>query len=556
MVTNQDISRLFGLYAELLQLHGQDERLSELLSGAAYRIQRMDESVLDLDRAETQKLFRPLIVTILEELAKTSTIAAMDEIVQLTPSGLFDMMRVKGLGGKKLAVLWKTGKIDTLEDLPVAAKAGNLHDIPGFGAKTEKNIILAIEGMNSHSDRFHYVDVADQATMMVSALQKLFATSKISLCGEVRREATTVEAIEILAAITAKKIGAKSLKKIVTLSSSTVKMSKGFSLDEVPVIIYHCSQKIFFIELFTRTGNDAHVDKVLRKIKLKETYASEAAIYTQARLPYIEPAMREDIAEWQNARKAGDLVETGDIRGVVHNHTNWSDGVDSLPEFVLACKKKKFEYVVISDHSKNAHYAGGLKPDKVLRQFEAIDKLNQQVAPFKVFKSIECDILISGELDYEPALLKQFDLIIISIHQLLKMNEQKATARLIKAIENRYTTILGHMTGRQLLIRSGYPVDFTKVIDACAANQVVIELNANPYRLDMDWSHIPYAIEKGVMISINPDAHSIHEIDNIRWGVSAARKGGLTKDMTWNAMPLKKIQEWLKAKRPARAKAH
>jgi DNA polymerase (family 10) len=556
MASNQDISRLFSLYAELLQLHEQEERLTELLSGAAYRIQRMDDPVLDLDKAEAQKLFRPHIVAILYELASTSTIANMDELVQLTPSGLFDMMRVKGLGGKKLALLWKTGKIDTLEDLLSAAKAGKLHDIPGFGAKTEKNIIAAIEGMNSQSDHFHFADVADPAASIVLALQKLFATDKISLCGEIRRHATTVEAIEILAAITAKQLSTKSLKKVVTLSSSIAQMSKGFSLDEVPVTIYHCAPKAFFSELFKRTGSGAHVDKVLHKIKLKETYASEAGIYAQAKLPYIEPEMREGIAEWQYAAKGGKLIENRDIRGVVHNHTDWSDGVDSLAEFVLACKKKKFEYVVISDHSKNAHYAGGLKPDKVLRQFEEIDKLNNQVTPFRIFKSIECDILVSGELDYEPSLLKQFDLVIISIHQLLKMNEERATARLLKAIENPYTTILGHMTGRQLLIRSGYPVDFKKVIDACAANQVVIELNANPYRLDMDWSHIPYAIEKGVMVSINPDAHSIHEIDNIRWGVSAARKGGLTKDMTWNAMPLKKIQEWLKAKRPARAKAH
>ena len=203
---------------------------------------------------------------------------------------------------------------------------------------------------------------------------------------------------------------------------------------------------------------------------------------------------------------------------------------------------------MISDHSKNAHYAGGLKPDQVLRQMEAIDDLNQKLAPFKIFKSIECDICVSGELDYGPDLLRQFDLVIISIHQQLKMDEQKATRRLIKAIENPYTTILGHMTGRQLLIRPGYPVDFKKVIDACAANSVVIEINANPYRLDMDWSHIPYALKKGVMISVNPDAHSIHEIDNIRWGICAARKGGLTKEMTWNALPLKKVQAWLKRK--------
>src|SRR4029079_10630129 len=220
-------------------------------------------------------------------------------------------------------------------------------------------------------------------------------------------------------------------------------------------------------------------------------------------------------------------------------------GVDSLQAFAGACRDKGFEYCVISDHSKNAHYAGGLKEDKLARQITAIDDLNKKLKPFRIFKSVECDILVSGELDYGPAILRKLDLVIISVHQLLKMDKEKATRRLIKAIENPFTTILGHMSGRQLLIRPGYPVNFTKVIDACAANSVVIEVNANPYRLDMDWSHIPYALNKGVMISIDPDAHSIAEIDNIRWGVSAARKGGLTKAMTWNALALDQVEKWL-----------
>lgn len=258
--------------------------------------------------------------------------------------------------------------------------------------------------------------------------------------------------------------------------------------------------------------------------------------------------MREDNAEWNFNRNVKDLIKLEDIKGVVHNHTTYSDGVDKLADFVNACIRKGFEYTVISDHSKNAHYAGGLKEDKVLKQFKEIDALNKIVNPFRIFKSIECDIKVSGELDYEVSFLKKFDLVIVSIHQLLKMDEAKATRRLIKAIENPYTTILGHMTGRMLLIRPGYPVNFKKVIDACAANNVIIEINTNPYRLDMDWSHIPYALSKGVMISVNPDAHSIKEIDNIRWGIAAARKGGLTKDMTWNAMGLKQIQKWLKKK--------
>ena len=331
--------------------------------------------------------------------------------------------------------------------------------------------------------------------------------------------------------------------------TTTKSETKGITLDEIPVTIYHTTAGQFYEDLFRRTGNEQHVKKVLSKIIGKQTFKSEEAIYKKSRLPFIVPEMREDNAEWNFTSKVEDLVTLEDIKGVVHNHTTWSDGVDTLEDFVQACIDKGFEYTVISDHSKNAHYAGGLKEDKLLRQLQKIDELNKKVAPFRIFKSVECDIKVSGELDYEPSILKKLDLVIVSIHQLLKMDEEKATRRLIKAIENPFTTILGHMTGRMLLIRPGYPVNFKKVIDACAANKVIIEINTNPYRLDMDWSHIPYALKKGVMISVNPDAHSINEIDNIRWGIAAARKGGLTRTMTWNAMSVKDIQSWLKKRR-------
>jgi len=341
----------------------------------------------------------------------------------------------------------------------------------------------------------------------------------------------------------------KEIRKALIIRSSENGRSQGHTLDEIPVTIYHSTEEDFQNDLFTHTGTEAHINKVLARIKGKKKFSSETTIYERAGLSFIVPEMREDTAEWTFKKNNEDLITPEVIKGVVHNHTTWSDGVDTLADFVRACKHRKYEYVVISDHSKNAHYAGGLKEEKVLRQMAEIDGLNMELKPFKIFKSIECDILVSGDLDYSNDLLEHFDLVIVSVHQLLKMDEEKATKRLIKAIENPYTTILGHMTGRQLLIRPGYPVNFKKVIDACAANKVIIEINANPYRLDMDWSHIPYALKKGIMISVNPDAHSISEIDNIRWGVEAARKGGLTKEMTWNAMPLKKIEAWLKNKK-------
>jgi DNA polymerase (family 10) len=551
MPSNREISRLFDLYAELLDVHGQEERLSDLLSGAAYRVGRLDQELGQFRESQLTELFCPEVVSVLTEVKKTGSIAALEDLIQLTPAGLFDMMRIKGLGGKKLSVLWKTAKLDTIEDLLLAAKAGTISQLPGFGKKTEQNIIAGIEAFNERAERFHYAAIADLADELVAALRKQFKTQLVSLCGDIRRQETVVDRMEVLIALPVSHFKNPELKRIMTIAEQTAAITTGHTLDEVPVTLYHCTVADYYCQLLERTGNASHVQKINARIAGPNTYRSEEAIYDAAGLPFIVPEMRQDIAEWDWTEHPEPLITNADITGVVHNHTDWSDGVDRLDAFVLGCQRKGYAYTVISDHSQNAHYAGGLKPDKVLRQFEAIDKLNKKVGPFKIFKSIECDILVSGELDYDPELLSRFDMVIISVHQQLKMAEEKATARLIKAIENPFTTILGHLTGRQLLVRPGYPLDFKKVIDACAANGVVIEINANPYRLDMDWSHIPYALKKGVMISINPDAHSIHEIDNIRWGVSAARKGGLTKTMTWNAQPLTAIEEWLAGRRAA-----
>ena len=546
MLSNREISRLFSLYAELLLLHETDERLAALLSGASYRLRNISENVIQLKKNELSKLFRPEISAIINTLKTTDTIHQLDELIQLTPQGLFEMMRLKGLGGKKLSTLWKVAEIDSIDTLLDACKKNVVSKIPGFGAKSQANIVAAIESYRSSREDFRFASVADAGSQLVDSLQRIVKNKLISLTGAIRRKTNTLSSIEIIVAIAQKKFINAPLNKLLVIQSSNANTTKAYTLDEIPVTIYHSNEKDFYYDLFKTTGNVSHVEKILGKLK-QQKYLSEEAIYKNAKLRYVVPEMREDVAEWNFKGSIDDLITGEDIKGVVHNHTTWSDGVDSLRAFVTACKNKGYEYTVISDHSKNAHYAGGLKEEKVLKQMQEIDQLNKELFPFKIFKSIECDIKVSGDLDYENSFLKHFDLVIVSIHQLLKMDKEKATNRLIKAIENPYTTILGHMTGRQLLIRPGYPVDFKRVIDACAANNVIIEINANPFRLDVDWSHIPYALKKKVMISVNPDAHSIREIDNIRWGIASARKGGLTKQMTWNAMPLKKIEEWLRA---------
>jgi DNA polymerase (family 10) len=262
--------------------------------------------------------------------------------------------------------------------------------------------------------------------------------------------------------------------------------------------------------------------------------------------------MREGRGEVEKARNGNmpELIELTELKGILHNHTTYSDGSNSLTEMAEYAKALGYQYLGICDHSQSAQYAGGLKPEAIYKQQAEIDKLNKSLAPFKIFKGIESDILGDGSLDYSQEVLSTFDFIVASVHSNLKMNEEKAMMRLIKAIENPYTTILGHPTGRLLLMREGYPIDHAKIIDACAANGVCIEINANPYRLDIDWRWIDYAMHKNVMLSINPDAHETVGYHDMYFGVCVARKGGLTAEYCLNALSLDEIQKWFNNKKP------
>ena len=280
-------------------------------------------------------------------------------------------------------------------------------------------------------------------------------------------------------------------------------------------------------------------------------YKSEEEIYSNLKIHYCEPELREGLFELEKAKAhtLPKLIEAIDLKGILHNHSTYSDGMNTLEEMAVYCKQLGYEYLGICDHSQTASYAGGLKVEQVLQQHDEIEKLNKQLAPFKIFKGIESDILGNGNLDYEDDILKTFDFIVASVHANLKMDEEKATTRLLKAIENPYTTILGHPTGRLLLGRPGYPINHKKIIDACAANKVVIELNAHPYRLDIDWRWIPYCLEKGVMISINPDAHQLKGYHDMNYGVNVARKGLLTKEHCFNSKNLQEIENYFNSKK-------
>jgi DNA polymerase (family 10) len=260
--------------------------------------------------------------------------------------------------------------------------------------------------------------------------------------------------------------------------------------------------------------------------------------------------MREGINEfeWIKKNKNEDLVTWESLKGILHNHSTYSDGQHSLEQMAIYCKELGFEYLGIADHSQSATYASGLLITKVQQQHAEIEQLNKKLSidrPFKILKGIESDILGDGSLDYPDEILASFDYVVASVHSNLTMNQARATERLVRAIENPYTTILGHPTGRLLLSRQGYPIDYKEVIDCCAANGVVIEINASPYRLDLDWRWIEYSIDQNVMLSINPDAHEMQGYHDMHYGIAVARKGGLTKNMTFNAFDLVEMEAYL-----------
>jgi DNA polymerase (family 10) len=269
-------------------------------------------------------------------------------------------------------------------------------------------------------------------------------------------------------------------------------------------------------------------------------------VYSSQNLPFIVPEMREGFKEFEWAAKyqASDLVQLTDLTGCLHNHSTYSDGKNSLLEMAEACRALGLTYFGIADHSQYAAYAGGLKEEDLFRQHAEIDALNQQWTDFEILKGIEADILPDGSLDYNDRILASFDYVVASVHAQLVMDQDRAMGRLIKAIENPYTSILGHPTGRLLLTRAGYPIDTSKILDACKANGVSIELNASPYRLDLDWRHIYEAMEKGVYVSINPDAHKIEGLKDMEYGVRVGRKGGLLKALTLNALPLHELKSF------------
>ena len=527
-----DIAKVLKVTAQLMELHEENPFKVKSLANAAYKLSKMNIEITEdnLSSLESMDGIGKSAVGRIKEILQTQTLKELEELAGKTPEGVIDMLSIKGIGPKKVAQLWKELEIESIGELLYACNENRLISLKGFGAKTQEQVKKFIEFHQSNQGKYLYAAIEDLAEGLVEFIKKKTGSDLVTITGAMRRRCEIIEKIEILAA-----------------TDKQINIEDFGELHGVPVETIYCDKNNFYQKLFETSGTEKYAELLAGK---NIDCNCEEDIFTALKLQYICPELREGNTEIELAleNKLPNLIEYNDLKGPLHNHSTYSDGIHTLREMAEYCIKQGWEYLGICDHSQSAFYAEGLKPDKILKQQEEIDKLNKELAPFKIFKGIESDILHDGSLDYPEEILKTFDFIVASVHSNLKMNEQKATERLLKAIENPYTTILGHMTGRLLLSRQGYPVDYKKIIDACAENKVIIELNANPHRLDIDWRWIPYCLKKGVMISINPDAHSRETFSHMKYGVYAARKGCLPKDMCFNTLSADEIEKYFDAK--------
>ena len=553
-MTNSDIADILKHYADLYELHDGNPFKVKQFASASFRVDKMGVTLFGKSLEELEKtegLNKGLAAKIFE-ISNTGSFADLNDLLVNTPEGVIQIMRIKGIGPKKVAHIWKELGIESIGELLYACKENRLAQAKGFGLKSQLNVIKEIEFIFASANKFHYAKLEPIASLLINDLQKHISDSRqISVSGDMRRRCEVIERIQITASVANREEAIESISQQ-PLFSAVTSTESGLSgnYGGYPFDLMMCDDSEFAYQLFLNTATQEHLSQLGSLPQSIQSLANENEMYAALNMQYIEPEMREGMGEVEKAKihSLPKLIELSDLKGPLHNHSKWSDGLFTIEEMAKHCISKGYQYLGMGDHSKSAFYANGMKEFQIIEQHKEIDALNAKYLAFKIFKGIECDILYDGSMDYENDVLASFDYVVASVHSILKMTEEKAMQRLIGAIENPYTTILGHPTGRLLLMREGYPIDHKKMIDACVANRVVIEINANPYRLDLDWRWIDYALNKGAMLSINPDAHDLDGFADMYFGTLVARKGGLTKEHCLNAMNVDEITAYFSRK--------
>lgn len=532
-MTNKELSKQIKLLGNLLELHGENSFKVKSYYNASFQVGRFPKPIAEMSSEEIVKLpgvgknLAPKIEVALE----TGSIPNIDDYITATPGGVLEMLEIKGIGPSKIRTIWKDLNIDNIPDLKQVCIENKLSEVKGFGGKTQEKILESIQFIQNNAGKVLYAEAEMAAKQILEQIKQVNSGVEASLTGQLLRRDDIIDKFEFL-------IGTESEEPYTELMNQ---------LDiAIPIQFYYCKSEEFFFHLLKTSGTEEHLSRLVAYDNDKTRTIEE--VYQKNGFPYFIPEMRNGHKEfeWAKYYDQDQIIQYKDLTGAVHNHSTWSDGAHSLEEMAQACMDLGYQYFGIADHSKTAIYANGLEVDRVYAQHKEIDELNKKLAPFKIFKGIESDILNDGSLDYEEEILKQFDYIVASVHSQLSMDEEKATTRLIKAIENPHTNILGHLTGRLLLRRNGYPVHYDKIVDACIANNVAIEINANPWRLDMDWRYVYDAMQKGAYFSINPDAHKKEGLLDMRFGVFSARKAGLIKERVINTFGLNKLEVFFK----------
>jgi DNA polymerase (family 10) len=553
-----DIARVLDEIAKYVELSESNRFKSLAFEKASRAVASLErdpaEMVASGDLQKTPGIGKTT-AAVIEELLRTGKSRYLEELRKQYPPGIFELLRVPRLGLKKVGLLYDKLGISNLDELEAACRTDRLKTLRGFGEKTQQKILEGVAYARKRETNFLLPIGLEVGEQIRERLAGVDAVVDAEVSGSVRRRLEVIRNVNIAIATREPQEVVNALSQIVADAESIDdKTVKGIARNQIEVYFHLAKPQEFGSTLLKTTGTPEFVEALLERAGDRPA-KTEEEIFERAGAPFVAPERRET-AEDLKRKRARPLVKLDDLRGTFHVHTTFSDGRNTVEEMLNAARDRGYEYVGMSDHSKSAYYAGGLTDDGVRQQQAEIAKHEKDVKPMLVFRGTEADILADGAIDYESETLATFDFVVASIHSRFGMTPEEMTERILRALDNPFVTFLGHLTGRKLLTRPGYTMDFDKVFEKAGQRGVMIEINGNPNRLDIDWRLVGRALDRGVRFSIHPDAHSIAEYNAMITGTWVARKAGLSSKEIFNAKPVEEVAEYLSARaRAASAQA-
>jgi len=571
LLNKSDAAKALEEIAVLLELTGANSFKTRAYTNAARALERVTGDLDALIESGELKQVKGIGKSIFEkiiELAETGHSAYIDELHANVPDGLLEILHIPGFGPKRTRIVNQKLGITTIDELQQACEQERLRELEGFGEKIEENVLEGIQFIKRHRGRILYWEAWPEACVLLERIRSCAETVRAELAGSIRRGKETVKDVDIVAAVTdsgpvmeafttaddvAATIAKGETKSSIVLHSGLAADLRTVTPEQFPYALHHFTgsadhnvamrgraQQKFGIKI-----NEYGLFKSDKLIPVE----GEEGFFRELGLAYIEPELRENTGEIEAAETDSlpRLVTKKDIKGVIHVHTTASDGHDSLEDMIDGAIASGYEYIGINDHSQAAAYAGGLSEDELLAQIRQIDELNSKLDNFRILKSVECDILADGDLDYSPKVLERLDYVIISVHSNFNQTRERMTRRIINAIKSPHASILGHPTGALLLQRKSYELDLDEIIRVAAVENVALELNAGPNRLDLDWPHCKAAKEAGTAVVIGVDAHSVASMEWMDLGISIARKGWLEPENILNCLNAEKFLKFFQA---------